>query len=158
MNAPMICLLIVGFCTHLLASEAPEGWSTASPRDEIKPRFAYELEGGPTRKGSFVIESDAREGLMGKWTKTFLVKGGEHYAFGVLRKMTGADSPRRAGVARVLWRDAKGKSVRHDEPSFASYLPGEKPVAEPEYPLEGATDAQGSWDVSCPDPSCQSIR
>ena len=143
MNARIFSLLLLGLCTNALASDAPEGWSTAAPRDEIRPNFTYILEGGPDHKGSFVIESDAREGLMGKWTKTFAVKGGDHYAFGVMRKMTGADSPRRAGVARVLWRDAKGKSVRHDEPSFASYSPGEKPGAEPEYPLDGVTDAEG---------------
>jgi predicted amidohydrolase len=43
----------------------------------------------------------------------------------------------------VLWCDVKGKTVLHDEPSNASYNPGERPRAEPEYPEDGATDARG---------------
>ncbi len=131
------------FCTAAFASEAPEGWTNASPRDEIKPVFTYILSGGPDRSGSFVIESGPREGQMGKWMKTFAMTGGQHYRFSVLRKFTGTDSPRRSGVARVLWCDAKGKAVLHDEPSYASYANGQKPRAEPEYPMDGPTDAQG---------------
>lgn len=135
--------ILFSICASALASEAPEGWSTASPRDEIKPAFAFLLEGGPDGRGSFVIESDARAGLMGKWTKTMPIRGGTHYRFSVQRKFVGTDSPRRAGVARVLWADAKGKPVLHDEPSYASYDPGKQPRAEPEYPMDGATDARG---------------
>jgi len=124
-------------------SLAPDGWTTASPRAEIMPDFSYNPDGGPDQKGSFVIESGSREGLIGRWTKSFPVKGGEYYQFSVLRKITGAESPRRAGVARVLWRDAKGNSVRHDEPSIASYATGKQPGAEPEYPMDGDTDSYG---------------
>ncbi len=122
---------------------APDGWTAVSPRAEIRPDFSYNPEGGPNHQGSFIIESGPREGLFGRWIKTFPVKGGEHYRFSVLRKMTGADSPRRAGVARVLWRDEKGKIVQHDDPSTASYAKGQKPNSEPEYPMDGATDAHG---------------
>ena len=129
-------------------SLAPDGWTTASPRAEIMPDFSYNPEGGPDQKGSFVIESGSREGLVGRWTKSFPVKGGEYYQFSVLRKITGAESPRRAGVARVLWRDSKGNSVRHDEPSSASYATGKQPGAEPEYPMDGETDSYGWTTVS----------
>jgi predicted amidohydrolase len=127
----------------LLAAEPPAGWTTHVPREEIKPQFAYLPTGGPNHQGAFVIESDAREGLMGRWTKTFEVKGGQSYRFTALRKAVGADSPRRAGVARILWRNDQDKPVKRDEPSYASYQPGEKPTAEPEYPTDGPTDAQG---------------
>ncbi len=135
--------LLFALCSTVFAADAPEGWTTTAPREEIKPEFRYDPSGGPNHHGSFVIESGNREGLVGRWTKTFPIKGGEHYRFSALRKVTGADSPRRAGVVRVLWRDAKGKPVNHDEPSYASYRPGEKPQATPEYPDDGATDAQG---------------
>ncbi len=136
------------FCTAAFAVEAPEGWTTAAPRDEIKPKFTFDPTGGPERSGSFVIESGPREGQMGRWTKTFAVTGGQHYRFSVLRKFAGADSPRRAGVARVLWADATGRAVTHDEPSYASYSPGQKLRAEPEYPMDGPTDARGWTTVS----------
>lgn len=129
------------FCCLALSRSllAADDWTTFSPRDEIKPAFST----GP--KGELIIESDARDGLLGHWSKTVPVAGGEYYRFHVLRKVTGdgAAAARRTGVARVLWQDAKGHKVKHDEPSYASYARGEKPGAEPEYPMDGATDAQG---------------
>jgi len=90
----------------------PDGWSTTFPREEIKPYFAYNPKGGPAQNGSFTIESDKPYGLMGRWTRTFPVNGGRQYRFSVFRKYTAAKSNvpvRRAGVARVMWRDANGK-------------------------------------------------
>ena len=147
MKLIVLSILALGAVSSI-AADAPDGWSTASPREEIQPRFAFDPRGGPDGRGSFVIESGPREGLMGKWMKTFPVKGGQHYRFGVQRKYEGADSARRAGVARVLWCDARGKPVLHDEPSYASYQPGQKPRAEPEYPMDGPTDARGWATVS----------
>ncbi|MDQ3624722.1 MAG: carbon-nitrogen hydrolase family protein [Verrucomicrobiota bacterium] len=125
------------------STEAPDGWTSAAPRDEIRPHFAFDPKGGPDQQGSFVIESGEREGLVGRWTRTFAVKGGQHYRFAALRKVTGTNSARRTGVARVLWRDEKGQSVRRDEPAYVSYARGTTPAAEPEYPSDGATSAQG---------------
>jgi predicted amidohydrolase len=135
---------------------APDGWVTTSPRDEIKPHFVYNPKGGPEKLGSFIIESDQREGLLGRWTRTFPVKGGRHYRFSVLRKYKSTNSPvpiRRAGVARVMWRNEKGETVKHDKPSFVSFKPGEKltdlPPSFPEYPLVfGPIDAQGWMQMS----------
>ncbi|MDB6120840.1 MAG: ramA 4 [Verrucomicrobiaceae bacterium] len=142
MNLSRLVLVLALLCSGVFAADAPAGWTTAGPRDEILPAFRFDPKGGPEQDGSFIIESDAREGLMGRWTKTLPVKGGQHYHFSVLRKMTGAD-PRRAGVARVLWRDAKGAPVLLDEISTAPYNAGSKSRSEPEYPMDGATDAQG---------------
>jgi len=127
---------------------APAGWATGAAREEIRPLFRHDAKGGPSGKGSFVIESDAREGLNGWWTKSFPVTGGQHYRFFALRKVTNADSPRRTGVVRILWRDANGKPVTHDEPSFASYRPGDHPRSEPELPGDKATDKRGWTEVS----------
>jgi predicted amidohydrolase len=138
-----------------VADTYPEGWSTTFPRDEISPVFTYNPEGGPDHNGSFIIESDQREGLLGRWTRTFPVRGGKHYRFSVHRKYTGTNSPvpaRRAGVARVLWRDENGNSVKHDKPSFAAYIPGAQPApapSTPEYPLGiGPPDHMGWQEMS----------
>ena len=128
MKLHLLALLV---CTAALAGDAPDGWTTAAPRDEIKPAFSYDAKGGPDGRGSLVIESGLREGMMGRWVKSFSVKGGQHYRFSAMRKFTGSDPARRAGVARVLWTDAQGKPVLHDEPSYTSYSPGQKPRAEP---------------------------
>ena len=121
---------------------APEGWRTAVIRDEIAPTFRYDPTGGPARDGAFIIESDQRAGLIGRWTTTVPITGGRHYTFQSLRQVKNADG-RRSSAVRILWQDAKGKPVLHDEASTASYKPGEKPRAEPEYPTDRATDARG---------------
>lgn len=128
-------------------AKPPEGWSTSVVREEIAPRFRYEPHGGPGGADALIIASDQREGLLGKWVRTYPVEGGKHYAFKALRHADRADG-RRAAVVRILWRDAKGRAVTHDAPSTASYKKGEKPQAQPEYPMDHATDAHGWTDVS----------
>jgi predicted amidohydrolase len=134
---------------------SPEGWITTFPREEIKPRFSYNPKGGPDKKGSFLIESGKDEGQLGRWTRSFPVNGGRTCRFSVFRKFTG-DSyvpPRRAAVARILWRNDKGQPVFHDDIPFASYKNGETPsspvTAGPEYPMTyGSPDAHGWMEIS----------
>jgi predicted amidohydrolase len=125
------------------ATVAPEGWQTASPREELRPEFSYDPEGGPSHKGAFIISTGKLEGLDGHWAKTFPVKGGQWYHFHALRRVQGVPSPRRSVLARVLWRDDHDQAPRRDEPGAQSYAPGEPPISEPEYPTDGATDTAG---------------
>ena len=127
------------------AADVPTNWHTWSPRDEIKPAFRFDAQAK-----TLIIESDAQEGRQGRWTRTLPVEGGKPYRFSVRRQLTrnGADDGRRTAVARVIWRDDKGRSVKHDAPSTASYAKGEVPTAEPEYPADGATDASGWTEVA----------
>lgn len=125
-------------------TEAPDGWRTQAPRDEIRPAFSYHKDGGPKGKGSLVIEADQREGLFGWWEKTFPIKGGRYYRFSVLRRTKHVELARRTVVERVLWRDANGKPVEHDELSRASFEEGKRPRSEPEYPLEQG-EVEGGW-------------
>lgn len=153
MNSPLpLVLLITGmastFAGAASVAAAPEGWTTGAPREEIRPRFRHDPTGGPAGQGAFCLESDEREGLNGWWTRSFPVLGGQHYQFFALRKVTNSDSPRRTGVARIIWCDTKGKPVNHDEPSFASYRPGDFPRAEPELPADKAADGRGWTEVS----------
>jgi predicted amidohydrolase len=130
------------------SSPAPAGWTTAAPRDEIKPQFGYEMAGGKSGRGCFVVSGDRRDGLTGWWTKTFDIEGGQNYRFTAWRKTEGIDSPRRSGVVRILWRDAKGQPVRHDEPTDFGYQAGTFPRSEPEHPQDKATDKDGWTEVS----------
>src|SRR5579885_578365 len=127
---------------------APDGWTTAAPRDEIRPEFAYERGGGPDGHGAFVISHDRREGLDGYWTKTFPVKGGQHYRFRVLYKAQGVAVPRRSIVAQLHWRDTDGKHVSLDEPAVSGYLRGATPQAETEFPTPKATNEAGWTELS----------
>lgn len=126
---------------------APEGWSTAIVREEIAPEFSHDPRGGPGGTGALILASDAQPGRIGRWTRTFPVTGGRHYALRALRRIQGADG-RRAAVARLLWRDSRGRPVTHDDPSEASYRKGERPRAEPEYPSDRSTDAHGWTEVA----------
>ncbi len=122
-------------------SSSPEGWRGVAARNEIKPAFE-------SRDGHLIIRADAREGLDGHWEKTFPVKGGKHYHFRALRRVTNVMSPRRSTLVRILWSDDKGQQVRHDETGATSYAPGERPIAEPEYPSDRETNAAGWTEVA----------
>jgi len=129
-------------------SKLPEGWTTAAPREEIKPSFKYEAGGGRNGQAAWVIAGDAREGTSGWWQKTFDVEGGKAYKFLAWRKTDDVESPRRSGLVRILWQDASGKSVKRDEPTAGKYQTGSRATAEPEYPTDKSTDAAGWTELS----------
>ena len=147
----MISLLM---CTVTLSlaqavEQPPEGWTTASPRSEIAPTWRFEAQGGRDGQGALIIETDAREGLAGCWTKTMAVQGGHWYRFEAFRRAHNVAEPRRSVVARLLWLDDKGKPALRDTPVVAHYYPpGSGLRAEPEYPIDKAADAQGWTEVS----------
>ncbi|MDZ4857481.1 MAG: carbon-nitrogen hydrolase family protein [Candidatus Hydrogenedentes bacterium] len=149
MRYAYLTIFLAAACIAAFAETgAPEGWSTLSPRDELRPAFSYNASGGPGSNGTFVIETDAREGLDGRWVTTVPVIGGKHYAFRAVYRAKNIAQPRRCVVARFMWRDAKGNSVTHDTSGADTFLGGEKPVAEPEYPTARETNADGWAEVA----------
>lgn len=130
------------------APDAPGGWTTAAPREEIRPKFSYEAAGGRDGKGALVIAADGRGGLDGWWTKTFPVRGGRYFQFQAARKTEGVTLPRQAAVVRIVWQDDRGHSVSLDAPAVTGYLKGWTPTAEPEFPTDKQTDAVGWTEVS----------
>jgi predicted amidohydrolase len=116
-----------------------DAWIPVSPRDEIAPLFQPVPDGGRTRPGTLVLAADDREGLIGHWERSFPVEGGSYYLFTAYRQSEGVDVIRRTGVARIIWLDDAGEQVLRDEPSTASFQPGEVPRSEPEYPADGDT-------------------
>ena len=144
----IVVAIVVGSAVDLShaapVSEAPAGWQTTSPRDEVRPAFAYEPTGGLDGKGCFIIRADGREGLDGSWTRSFPVVGGKYYHFSASYKAKSVAVPRRSIVAKLDWQDAKGNSVSLDEPTVASYLRGVTGMAETEFPT--TRDAgPGGW-------------
>jgi predicted amidohydrolase len=125
-----------------------EEWQTWSPREEIRPEFVFNPRGGRDQRGGWIIAHDARDGLDGMWTKTVPVVGGRWYRFHAVRRVENVKNPRQSAVARVLWQDENGKSVQHETPVPTEFLRGYKPTAEPEYPTDKSTDAQGWTEVS----------
>lgn len=114
-------------------SPANDGWIAKSPRDEVRPRFEF-VAARSSSPAKWIIEADQREGLIGWWEKTLPVEGGKTYQFSAVRTNSPVDSARRTFVVRLMWRDSNGKPVLRDEATWASYRPGTRPRAEPEYP------------------------
>jgi len=144
MNATRLWILLsaLGLVLNANASQIDtDGWTSAAAREEIRPAFEFKKD------KRLVIRADDREGLDGHWTKTFPVKGGEHYRFRAMRRLENVSSPRRSTLVRILWRDDRGRPVRHDEPGARSYAGNEAPVAEPEYPSERGTDPKGWTEI-----------
>jgi predicted amidohydrolase len=127
---------------------SPAEWTTESPRDELRPQFWYERQGGPQGEGAFVIEQDEREGLHGWWQRTFPVTGGRHYRFSALRKVVNVGVPRRSAVVRILWHDDAGKQVPMSEAPAKGYLVGYAGSAEAEHPTDRKTNAAGWAEVA----------
>jgi predicted amidohydrolase len=164
MDAPMLSslirwgvLLLAAFAACVVQApagageSAPEGWTSASPREEIRPEFSYRVHGGPDRQGSWVIQADQREGLLGFWTRSLPVTGGRYYQFRALRKLENVPVPRRSAYARLIWQDDRGRQVPTDEPVVQRYLKsasGGSAGAEPEYPAERGIDAHGWTELS----------
>jgi predicted amidohydrolase len=127
---------------------APAGWQTSAPRDEIRPTFTYKAQWGRSGQGAFVIQADGREGLDGCWTRTFPIQGGQYYQFRAFRRLHRVASPRRSAVVRLLWQDDRGQAVLRDEPPMTAVLKGYTPTAEAEHPMDKATDKRGWTEVS----------
>jgi len=147
-NLVILTVLLAASARAGESNTAPDGWQTAAPRDELRPRFVYTVKGGRDGKGAFGIVHDQREGLDGYWTRTFPVQGGRFYRFHAVRKISAVRVPRRSAVVRVVWQDDRGKPVPRDTPAVSHYLKGMTPMAEPEYPRDKQSDKDGWTEVS----------
>jgi predicted amidohydrolase len=121
----------------------PAGWETTAQRDEIRPAFSFDPKDGPNGHGAFVITTGDSIGQNGQFQKSFPVSGTKFYRFEVVRKTANVETPRRSAPVRIEWLDAAGKAVRADVPPGHESEKGPIPLAEPEHPLDGETDAKG---------------
>jgi predicted amidohydrolase len=141
-------LLLAASPSSVLAADAIDGWQPRSPRDELRPTLLFDDDGGRNHHGAWLITHDQREGLHGFWTKTFPVRGGDHYRFAAWRRTANVDVPRRSGPVRIVWRNDQGQPVPLDEPAPKGYLVGGKWNHEAEHPADHATDAEGWTEVA----------
>ncbi len=153
--AGVILIAVCCFAGAVLADQTPtkdssfpSGWAAISPRDEIRPAFSYEPNGGPKKAGSFGIRHDQRDGLDGWMQKSFAVTGGEFVRFRAARRLTNVAVPRQSALVRVLWLNEAGKMVTADVPERQIKETGNVPTAEPEHPVDGVTDANNWTTVS----------
>lgn len=122
----------------------PAGWTTAAPRDELKPQFSYASAGGKNGHGVFVIQHDQRAGLDGRWTKGFEVTGGSYVRFRAFRRTTGVKSTRQSALVQITWQNDQGQLVPYDHEVVDFYRNGATSLARPEYPIQ-ETEAGDGW-------------
>lgn len=132
----------------LSADAAPPGWTAESPREEIRPMFAFEPGGGPAGAGALVIEADGREGLDGYWARSFPVTGGRHYRFRTVRRTDGVAHPRRSALVRIHWLDAEGRSVPNDRSRVPDSYRGGTAMARASFPVDTEPGGDGWTEVS----------
>jgi hypothetical protein len=131
-----------------LHADSTDGWTTAAPREEIRPEFQREESGGKSGQGVLGIRADGREGLHGWWQKTFSVTAGRHYRFSAWCRTENIAVPRRSVLARVLWRDDAGKAVERREGVLTNFAKNVVASAEPEYPRESGVSNDGWVELS----------
>jgi predicted amidohydrolase len=147
---PVVAALVFALTAQCSAAAdlIDETWQKGSPREEIRPRFAFEPKGGRQDGARLIIEANDIPGLSGHWSRIVPVQGGQHYRFAAWRRTEGVASPRRSAVVRVVWQDDRGNSVPHNGPMVTSVLKGWKATAEPDYPADRETDTHGWTKVS----------
>ena len=119
-----------------------------APREEIRPQFQHTETGAKSGHGELAIRADEREGLHGRWQKTFSVTAGQHYRFSAWRRAENIAVPRRSVLARVLWRDDTGNEVQRREGVVTNFSRGVVASAEPEYPRESGAGNDGWVEMS----------
>lgn len=137
----MLTATLLSLGLWAFGGEIPDGWTPAAPRDEIRPQFSFE-------ERAWVIETNASAGQHGWFNKAFPISGGTWYRVRAQRRTENVAVPRRSAIVRVVWQDAQGKSVLADVPAGREAESGPVPLAEPEHPLDQATDAAGWTEVS----------
>jgi len=135
--------LVLSLACQIHAASADE-WTTAAPREEIRPQFQHTKTGGKSGNGVLAISADEREGLHGWWQKTFPVTGGRHYRFSAWHRAENIAVPRRSVLARLLWRDDMGKEVQRPEGVLTNFAKGVVASAEPEYPRDMVEKGAGN--------------
>ncbi len=65
-----------------------------------------------------------------------------------MRKLDNVEYPRRSALARIIWRDDQNRVVSHAFEGAKSYAGNRPPTAEPEYPMDRETNADGWTEVS----------
>ena len=100
-------------------------WHPFTPREELRPIFSVNRNGGPDGLGSLVIRHDSRQGLDGAWSRAFPVEGATHYRITAYSKAHRVGNPRHHTYVELHFQDSAGRLVLnehigvHSRPFFA---------------------------------------
>lgn len=141
-SIPFFLCASLAFITASASPAADPVWELRSPRLELQPNFALNERPAPQSPELTITTRDSLA-EHGWWQRTFSVTGGKCYAFQVERQTKDVANPRRSALVRIVWQDEQGRAVKADPPAGREQEPGPIPLAEPEHPLDGAT--QDGW-------------
>ena len=127
----------------LPSATAENDFKPASPREEIRPGFSIEPQGGAGGTPALVITADDRAGLDGCWKRTISIEARKFYRFEALYRAQNVAVPRRSIVVKLDWRDARNRQVPLDGPGVSDVLVGVTPMAETEFPEPGSIREDG---------------
>jgi len=122
--AAALLTLLVGPSLALAAAAepVPDGWRPYAVRDEIAPRSWDERGPG----GGLVLGLAGRgdDAVDGRWTREVPVVAGRDYSFRASYRAERVASTARSVLARVVWLDGAGETLRPMEYPIAAPSPG----------------------------------
>ncbi len=113
------------------AEQAPDGWRSEAPRDEIAPSFRVDRSGGGSRE-IYLLGMAGRgdPAVDGRWVRVVPVTAGVHYEFRAEYQSKNVEHPQRSVLGRVDWLDDRGRRME-----------------TPEYPLTSPGQTKDGWTV-----------
>ncbi|PQO34966.1 carbon-nitrogen hydrolase family protein [Bremerella cremea] len=115
------------------AERSPSAWQPYSPRDEIRPAFHVDPQGGLDGQPGYVIEHDQRDALDGAWMREIAIEGGKFYQLSAAANLKEVQKPRRQVYAEVWFTGDNNQVVRYEN--------GDQ--SRPYFAAEADTDAAG---------------
>ncbi|PQO41804.1 carbon-nitrogen hydrolase family protein [Blastopirellula marina] len=117
MRIPSCAFVLVSFLTVSLvqAEECSTAlWKPYSPRDEIRPEFQIDKQGGLDGQPGYVIVHDQRDALDGAWKCELPIEGGQYYQLSVAANLSEVSEPRRGVYAEVWFTNEKDQVVKYE--------------------------------------------
>lgn len=111
------------------SSTAP--WKSYSPRDEIRPEFQIDKQGGLNGQPGYAIVHDQRDALDGAWMCEIPIEGGQFYQLSAAAKLSEVTEPRRGVYAEVWFTNEQDRVVSYESgdqsrPYYAEAAPTEE--------------------------------
>ena len=116
---PVFLLILAGIWFALAqgfgATNGADGWQFECPRTEIAPKWWQDdrvlYKGAPT----LALAGDGKAYANGRWVRSVAVQGNVHYTFRTFVRMKNVEEPYRSVLARLIWKDEKGKAIGRAE-------------------------------------------
>lgn len=118
-------ILLLSAAAALSPTQEADGWKPWAPRAEIQPRCAVDREVFRSAPEALSISGDGNPAAYGGWTKDFPVEAGKHYRLAAFFRSRGVRHERLRILARIDWRDARGRRTGYPDYAWQTEPDGE---------------------------------